>query len=91
MLAVAGIPSKLTDGDGMSRAAARGPTDDWTAASPAKPPPAAAGPRSGRSRFPAPLPVIARLATSRIDGDTSKAAALLNWGAGPCWAASGAP
>jgi len=35
MLAVAGIPSKFTDGAGMSRPACR-PVVDWTAASPAK-------------------------------------------------------
>jgi hypothetical protein len=54
----------------------------WTAASPAKPSLAAAGPRSGRFRAVAlRLAVCGSLATSRIAGDTSKPAAVVTFGA----------
>jgi hypothetical protein len=92
-LASAGIPSKLTVGEGMAALAGPRPLRDWTAASPLKPRPAAAGPRSGRSRLPVArlAAVAACLATSRMAGEVSNATALVNLGFGPAWAASGAP
>jgi hypothetical protein len=54
----------------------------WTAASPLKPRPAVAGPRSSRVRAVAPrLAVSGVLATARIAGDTSKPAAAVTFGA----------
>ena len=81
MLASAGIPSKFTLGEGMSMVAGDRPMVDWTAASPLNPWPAAAGPRSGRSRVPAPrLAAVACLATSRMGAETSKPAGAVNLG-----------
>jgi hypothetical protein len=65
---------------------------DWTAASPAKAPPLAAGPRSTRFRFAeACLAVAACLATSRMAGEVSNATALLNLGLRLALVARGAP
>ncbi len=93
MLSSPRSPSKFTVGEGMSMLAALRPVVDCTAASPLKPRPADAGPRSTRSRFPVALlaAVVACLATSLMAGDTSNATALLNLGLRLAWVASGAP
>ena len=79
MLAVPGMPSKLTDGAAMSGLIPALVLDDWTAASPAKPRPAAAGPRSDRFIAPAlGFALSACVPSSRMDGDTSKPAALVD-------------
>jgi hypothetical protein len=75
---VAGIPSKFTDVDGMLRVLP--PAVAWTAASLLRPSPAGTGPRSGRFRSAPDVLATGRLATSRMDGDTSNATALLNLG-----------
>jgi hypothetical protein len=64
-LASAGMPSKFTDGAAISGLTPALALEDWTAASPAKPRPAAAGPRSGRSSVPAALVAAGRLGASR--------------------------
>ena len=82
MLAVAGMPSKLTVGAAIFGATPALVLAVWTAASPVNPWPAAAGPRSGRFRAVAlRLAVAGRLATSRIDGEMSKPAAVATFGA----------
>jgi hypothetical protein len=82
MLAVAGMPSKLTVGAAIFGATPALVLAAWTAASPVNPRPAAAGPRSDRFRAVAlRLAVAGRLATSRIDGEMSKPAAVATFGA----------
>jgi hypothetical protein len=90
-LAVAGMPSKLTEGAAISGATPALVLELWTAPSPAKAPPAAAGPRSGRLSAPAVrLAVGACLATARMGGDTSKPAAVATLAAGLAATAAGA-
>jgi hypothetical protein len=82
MLAVAGMPSKLTVGAAILGLTPALVLAAWTAASPLNPRAAGAGPRSGRFRPVAlRLAESGRLATSRIDGDTSKPAAAVTFGA----------
>ena len=82
MLAVAGMPSKFTVGAAILGLTPALVLAAWTAASPLKPWPAAAGPRSSRFRAVGlRLAVSGVLATSRITGDTSKPAAVVTFGA----------
>lgn len=90
MLAVAGMPSKFTVGAAIFGATLALVLAAWTAASPLNPWPAGAGPRSGRFRAVGlRLAVTGRLATSRIDGDTSKPAAAVTFGVELAAAAAG--